>query len=69
MTKDRRSKMPPYPLDCPAGDWKNDPGGLPVAEQIAGLLGHLVDAHGDEMPDPVRSAITACKRELQKLPV
>lgn len=54
------------PLDCPAGDWHNDASKLPT-QQVALLLGHLNDEHGQGVPSELREGITACKRELEKL--
>jgi hypothetical protein len=59
----------PYPLDCPFGDWPNDPSGLPASEQVAGLLDHIEEVHGEPIPEPVREALKACRKELEKLPV
>lgn len=54
------------PLDCPVGDYPNDQSKTPT-QQIAGLLGHINDVHGKDLPQAVRDGITACKKELEKL--
>ncbi|MGH2747366.1 MAG: hypothetical protein ACRDKB_05525 [Actinomycetota bacterium] len=60
----------PHPLDCPLKDWwqPTPPGDL-VSGQVAGLLGHIEEAHGEPLPEPIREAIKACKKELETLPV
>ncbi len=58
-----------YPLDCPFCDWPNDPTGLPISAQVAGLLTHLEGTHGSILPQPVRDSLKACAKELEKLPV
>lgn len=55
-----------YPLDCPVGDYPNDQSKT-LTQQIAGLLGHINDVHGGDLPQPVRDGISACKHELEKL--
>ena len=67
-TDEEEDEMAPYPLDCPRNDWDNDPT-KPVGTQVADLLGHLQEAHGQGMPDTVRDVITACRKDLEKLPV
>lgn len=55
-----------HPLDCPVGDWPNDPSKEPN-EQIALLLGHLNDVHGQGLPPEIRAGIDACKKALEEL--
>lgn len=57
------------PLDCRLCTWKNSDLALPLAEQIAALLGHTEEAHCDGIPEAVREQIRACRKEIEKLPV
>lgn len=65
-TTAQEDEMAQNPLDCPIGDWPND-GSKDTNEQIALLLGHLNDVHGQDLPPEVRAGIDACKKAIEEL--
>lgn len=56
-------------LSCPVGDWEASENDKLVSQQLAGLIGHIEQAHCTGVPDAVRDRIRACRKELEELPV
>lgn len=56
-------------LFCPVKDWYANEGDKLVSQQLAGLVGHIEQAHCTAVPEAVRERIRACKKELEELPV
>lgn len=50
-------------IPCPKGDHTTD-SGAEINKQVAELLTHYDDAHGEELPDDTRELIRACARAL-----
>lgn len=51
------------PLKCPHLDWQSDPS-KPDNEEVAALLTHYADTHGEDLPDTAREVIRACAKAL-----
>lgn len=50
-------------LKCPILDWDSDPQ-KDINEQVADLLRHFNETHGDRLPEDGRALLEACAHAL-----
>lgn len=55
-------------LKCPRLDWDSNPED-PINEQVADLLRHYENEHGDGLPQDAREVLKSCARALDGLKV